>query len=119
MASEEYRYNLYLFREITRFIRWRHILGFRAAFINVLGNVLAFMPLGFFIPALNEKQQNGFWVVLICFSLSLQVEVIQLITKLGCFDVDDLFLNTLGGLFGYIVYFIMYKMHQKCRKRKG
>ncbi len=112
-ASEQYRYNLVFFREIVRFIRWRHILGFKAVFTNVFGNVLAFMPLGFFIPALNGKHQNGFWVVLICFSLSLQVEVIQMITKLGCFDVDDLFLNTLGGMFGYIVYYIMYKMHHK------
>ena len=50
-----------------------------------------------------------------CFVVSLVVETIQLIFKIGCFDVDDLFLNTLGGLFGVLLYFVF----QKCMKREG
>ena len=40
------------------------------------------------------------------FGLSLCVETFQLISKVGSFDVDDLLLNTLGGLAGYIVFVI-------------
>lgn len=105
--GEEYRYNLTLFKEITRFIRYRHLLGFKAVFINIAGNVIAFMPLGFFLPTLHPKKRNGIVVVIHCFLLSLLVEVIQLVFRMGCFDVDDLFLNTLGGLLGYLTYFII------------
>jgi hypothetical protein len=42
--------------------------------------------------------------VLYSFELSLVVELLQLVTKVGSFDVDDLMLNTLGGLFGFFVY---------------
>ena len=38
------------------------------------------------------------------FELSLVVELIQLITKVGSFDVDDLLLNTVGGMFGFVIY---------------
>lgn len=117
--TAEYRYNLELFKEITRFTRYRDILGWKAFFINVFGNVLAFMPLGFFIPALGNLRKNGLLVVLICFSLSLLVEVIQLVYKLGCFDVDDLLLNTLGGLLGYMVCLLLHKITEKRKGRKG
>ena len=79
--GEEYRYNLTLFKEITRFIRYRHLLGFKAVFINIAGNVIAFMPLGFFLPTLHPKKRNGIVVVIHCFLLSLLVEVIH--TKRG------------------------------------
>ena len=109
-TSVEYRYNLALFREIKRFYRYRYILGNRAFFINVFGNVIAFMPMGFLQP-LRRK----ILVVLNCFIVSLLVETIQLVFKIGCFDVDDLFLNTLGGLFGLMIYFVF----QKWMKREG
>ena len=102
--GEEYRYNLTLFKEITRFIRYRHLLGFKAVFINIAGNVIAFMPLGFFLPTLHPKKRNGIVVVIHCFLLSLLVEVIQLVFRLGCFDVDDLMLNDLGAALGFFLW---------------
>lgn len=47
-ARAEYSYNLTLFKEIRRFILYRDILGWCAVFLNIFGNVLAFMPFGFF-----------------------------------------------------------------------
>ena len=38
------------------------------------------------------------------FFISLTIEVIQLLTKVGCFDVDDMILNTLGAALGYGIY---------------
>jgi glycopeptide antibiotics resistance protein len=119
--NREYRYNLVLFQEVTRFADYRTnpYLGFGDFFINIIGNILAFMPLGFFIPALGRMRKNGFLVVLCCFSISLLVEVIQLVYRLGCFDVDDLFLNTLGGLLGYLVYRFIHWLAGMKSKRKG
>ena len=45
--------------------------------------------------------------------MSLSVECIQLITKTGCFDVDDIFLNTIGGILGYQVYALMQRKRDR------
>ena len=51
------------------------------------------------------------------FMVSLLVETVQLITKVGCFDVDDLFLNTVGVMLGYLCYYISKKMIGHMGKR--
>ena len=48
-------YNLVLFREIRRFVQYRHVLGTTAVLINVAGNVAVFVPLGFALPVLFER----------------------------------------------------------------
>ena len=45
--------------------------------------------------------------------LSLTVEVIQLVTRVGCFDVDDMILNTLGATLGYVLFFICNHIRRK------
>ena len=47
---------------------------------------------------------NFFHIVLLGVDFSLFVETIQLISKVGSFDVDDLILNTLGAALGYLAY---------------
>lgn len=43
-----YHYNLELFKEIRRFIVHRHTLGTKAVLLNLVGNIVAFVPFGFF-----------------------------------------------------------------------
>ena len=70
---------------------------------NLVGNILLFMPLGFSIPL--RFNVNKFWkVVLLGFFTSCVVEVIQLFTSIRSFDVDDLILNTLGAIIGFVLY---------------
>jgi glycopeptide antibiotics resistance protein len=47
-VMDEYHYNLELFKEIKRFIQYRHQLGTFAVFSNLFGNILIFMPVGYF-----------------------------------------------------------------------
>ena len=101
-----YRYNLTPFQEIKRFWTYRHRVGFWVSFLNLAGNVIGFLPFGFFLPILSRRLRNGVLVTMSGFGLSLLVESIQLIFKVGCFDVDDLILNTLGVLFGYLFFWI-------------
>ena len=99
----EYRYNLELFKEIKRFWYYREQLGFYAVFTNLLGNVLIFVPFGFFMPM--ASRYRSFWsAVFYSFILSFCVETFQLITTVGSFDVDDMLLNTIGGMVGYIIF---------------
>lgn len=101
----EYRYNLVLFKEIKRFWEYREELGAFAVFTNLFGNILIFMPFGFFMP-MASKYRSFFMTLFYSFGLSFCVEIFQLITKVGSFDVDDLLLNTVGGVAGYIVFVI-------------
>lgn len=115
VAAEErmYRYNLIPFVEIRRFWVYRKQLGVLAVFTNIFGNVIGFIPYGFILPVIIRKCRSGFFIVLSGFLLSLVVETIQLVTKVGCFDVDDLILNTLGAALGYLFFAICNYLRRK------
>ena len=103
-VEREYHYNLIPFFEINRFIVHYEVLGFKAVALNIFGNIAAFMPFGFFLPFFSNRCRYFLNTVFYTLELSLFVELIQLITKVGSFDVDDLLLNTLGGALGFFVY---------------
>ena len=85
--------------------------------INIVGNVVVFMPFGFFVPSL--KKWSFVRVVLTGFLFSLAVETVQLVTKVGTFDVDDLFLNTIGVTLGCIMFCFCRKIVRVVKKKKG
>lgn len=117
---QEYRYNLVLFQEIKRFWEYRHQVGIFAMFTNLFGNVIIFMPFGFFMP-MASKYRSFLATTFSSFGLSLCVETFQLVTKVGSFDVDDLLLNTIGGVAGYLVFVIcaaIRRKHDNKKKRK-
>ena len=118
---ETYKYNLELFKEIKRYWYNREKIGTLIFLINLVGNVVVFMPFGFLLPVMYSDQRKDvvyrghyfrsmLFVLLLGFLFSLVIEFIQLVTKVGCFDVDDLLLNTSGVLLGYIIYYISKKL---------
>ena len=115
VTAEErvYRYNLVPFVEIRRFWIYRKQLGMFALITNLFGNVIGFIPYGFILPVIAHKCRNGLFIVASGFSLSLLVETVQLIAKVGCFDVDDIFLNTIGGMLGYLVYALVQRKRDR------
>ncbi len=116
-AERTYHYNLVLFREIKRFIVYRDILGTYAVVANLFGNVVAFVPFGFFVPILMNRKKHPVIVILYGAEISLAVEIIQLVTKTGSCDVDDLLLNTIGVAVGYLGYEIFRAFHQKSKRK--
>lgn len=116
-VMKEYRYNLEFFKEIKRFIEYREKLGFESFVVNIMGNILAFAPFGFMLPHLNKKYRHFFFVLFLSALFSLSVELIQMLLKVGIFDVDDIVLNTFGGVIGYFGYAIL-KWIRKHRKKR-
>lgn len=114
----QYSYNLVLFKEIKRFWQYREQLGIYAVASNLLGNVLIFVPFGFFLP-MASVYRNFFSAVFYSFGLSLCVEVFQLLTMVGSFDVDDLLLNTVGGAAGYFVFIVCAAVRRKHVSKKS
>ena len=104
--------NLIPLRSITVYlyllIRQPNVNLLPYAWINFLGNLLLFLPLGFLLPCLSRRVRSWFRMQLTAFCLLLVVETLQLFTLLGSFDVDDMILNTMGVIIGYIVFKLLY-----------
>ncbi len=116
-GAVSYRYNLVLFQEIRRFWTYRRQLGFGPFITNLAGNVLIFVPFGFFLP-MASKFRSLPTTLFFSFILSLAIEMIQFMTQVGSFDVDDLVLNTLGGLIGYMIFAICHNAGVKKRRNR-
>ncbi len=110
-----YRYNLRPFHEIRRGIKNINTVGYRYVIVNVLGNIVAFMPFGFLLPLVSEARVHVGKAAVSTFLLSLAAETIQLLSRTGAFDVDDLILNTIGGIFGYLCYAVLAARRRKRR----
>lgn len=112
-AERAYRYNFVPFAEIRRFWMYREQLGTFAFLSNIAGNVIGFLPFGFILPVVAGRMRSGFLIVMSGFAFSLSVELIQLVTRVGCFDVDDLILNTSGAAIGYLLFVICNYIRRK------
>ena len=73
----------------------------RHAIINLGGNVIMFLPLGFFLAGIWRKQRNFFLCLLTCAVIIAAIEAVQYFTRLGSCDVDDFILNLPGAMLGY------------------
>ncbi len=89
--------NLVPFHEMTRYS-----IGSKAFFYNVIGNIVLFIPFGYFVSDyLKAKKIPHILVVSII--ISLTAELIQL--KIGrAFDIDDIILNVIGSIIGFMGY---------------
>lgn len=120
VPKDTYQYNLKPFAEINRYLKYADKLGYFSVILNLVGNVLCFMPFGFVIPVLAARYRSLGKMLILSFLASLLVETIQLFSKLGSFDVDDILLNTLGGVIGYLLFRVGNALlHSRHRKRKS
>ena len=101
--------NLDLFRVVEETYNAIVYLGFWQPFyINFLGNIILFMPIGFLLPLLFHKMEFFLYPILLGLCISLFIEVLQLPQSRSS-DVDDLWLNTLGAFLGYLCYYFIHK----------
>lgn len=85
----------------------------RLSYINLFGNVLMFIPLGFFLPATYIKQRKFWRCMTLSTAIILMVELAQLFSRLGTCDVDDLILNLIGCMIGYAIYSVLYSAKKR------
>ena len=111
-----YAYNLVPLKEITRYFRYYRTLGMPLFLINIVGNMVAFMPFGFFLPIISRRSRKWYNTVSFGLIFSLILETLQLIFKVGSFDVDDMLLNTVGAGLGFLVYRTVQRTRDKMRR---
>lgn len=95
--------NFIPFRSITDYLGSNSANVKRFAVSNVLGNIVIFVPLGGYL-SLFRNRQNANSNLLQIVIVSLLTEIIQGFTGIGAADIDDLILNSLGGLAGILGY---------------
>lgn len=89
--------NLTPFKEITRYP-----LTSTQFIYNVIGNIVLFLPFGFFVSDFI-KAKKTYQILIISTLISLTAELIQF--KIGrAFDIDDIILNVVGAILGFICY---------------
>ncbi len=99
--GSEHSLNLIPFASISDYVFRGSAVVQRFAAVNVIGNIVAFVPLGAYLPLVRRK--TGIWTnLLVVVSVSVTVEIIQGVFGLGVSDIDDVMLNTLGGLIGIL-----------------
>jgi glycopeptide antibiotics resistance protein len=74
------------------------------AYNNLTGNIIAFVPIGFLAPLILNNSRKFTNTFLIAFIICLSIELLQFVFNLGIFDIDDLILNVLGAVIGFIIY---------------
>lgn len=99
----ENRLQLSPLRTTTEFLQ----VGGWPMLVNVVGNLVAFMPLGFLWPLLRRGRTGAWRVGLLAAAVSLLIETLQYASARRIADVDDVLLNALGGLLGYGTYLVL------------
>ncbi len=90
---------------------FRYEFGTKLFYKNVVGNMLMFIPYGFFISYFLKIKKP--WLVLFLTTLvSITIEITQLLIG-RVFDIDDIMLNIVGGLLGFILYYLFVKIKSK------
>jgi glycopeptide antibiotics resistance protein len=98
--------NFIPFREITRY-------EFLSSYFihNVVGNILLFVPFGFFVSSVI-KSRKPFAIIFVSLICSLTIEITQYLIG-RTFDIDDIILNLAGCTLGYLVYLIIELLESK------
>ena len=74
---------------------------------QIFYNIIAFIPLGIFLPVLSRKMQKFRRTVVSAAVLSAFIEISQLAFRCGLCELDDVMNNTLGAAAGYTIWKIM------------
>lgn len=101
--------NFIPFREILRYN-----MGSRLFFKNVVGNMIMFMPYGFFV-SYYLKNKKPFLTFFLTIVASFSIETVQMVIG-RVFDVDDIILNLIGGILGYFIYKLLKAIGEKLPK---
>ena len=94
---QSYSNNFIPFKEILRYD-----FGSQYFYWNVVGNIMIFVPFGFFISLYLDSQKLN-RPVLITLITSLTIELVQMFIGRS-FDIDDILLNCVGGICGFLLF---------------
>lgn len=102
------------FETITSFLDWGSTDDI---WINIISNFVIFIPFGFLLPCLWDKFRRLWVIAPVCLATPVFIEFFQLFINRHT-DVDDVILNFLGGMFGWVIYRIINRITQKKKQNR-
>lgn len=99
-------YNLVPFKSIRMFFEYYfiyHDFSFEYWFLNIFGNIFLLLPFGALLPVILDRPLTYPRIFAASFCLTSAIELAQFYTGLGEMDIDDVILNVLGAMIGYIL----------------
>ena len=95
--------NLILFRNIFHYLQtMNYATGMRNIIVNIGGHMLMIAPFGFFLPRLHPRFQKLTFFIGVIILIMFMIEGLQFISMSGSFDVDDMLLNVIGAIIGFV-----------------
>lgn len=101
------------FKTIRMYIDYSYMLN---SFENLVGNIVVFIPFGLLFPYVHPRGKNFVVMFLNVLLLVLGIEVFQLFSAFGAFDVDDILLNCAGAVIGYLGFLFWESLKEKERQ---
>lgn len=101
---------------LTPFWEYRNMLsGHRQWFFfwQIVGNLVMLLPLGFMLPAMTGFFRKGLRAIFLVFCSSVAIELTQWYTARGLMEFDDVFNNTMGGIIGYLLFWLCFLRFSK------
>jgi len=107
-------------KEIKRYLDWSQgsDIGMHMMIYNIFGNILLYIPFGILYPLSKFRPKNPFLLVILVMVLSSLFEILQYFSRKGSFDIDDILLNTIGVVIGYIIFLLGTNIRNGRNKRK-
>jgi len=105
------RYNFYPFKTVIEFLSNASKYNFGIIFINLIANIITFIPLGFFTSLLFRRSGKLINTTLPCIFIIFCIEMGQFILNVGVLDIDDIILNTIGCTLGFVIYKVAKKIY--------
>ena len=105
--------NFIPFKTIRMYIDYSYKLN---SFENLVGNIVVFIPFGFLFPYVYRSGRNFLVMLFNALLLVLGIEIFQLFSAFGAFDVDDILLNCTGAVIGYLGYLLRESFRGKERQ---
>ena len=107
-SHEEYEYTISVFNSY----RWRFKSNGEQLLCQLLINLFMLTPVGFMLPVVIHSKHKYLITMALSLLLTVFIETMQLVTKCGSFEVDDIinnFIGTVMGILLYMLFNIIYK----------
>ena len=105
-SHEEYEYQINFFTSYRWFFQYNGEQVLRQLLINFV----MLMPAGFLLPVAINAKHKYLITMALSLLLTLFIETMQLITKCGSFEVDDIINNFVGAVLGMLIYALCSKL---------
>ncbi|WP_342565906.1 VanZ family protein [Paenibacillus sp. FSL R7-0345] len=99
------QYNLEPLHTVKLYFDLDNGVSFKGRLINLSGNIIVFIPFGILIPLVQARFRRVFTLTLWAVPSILLLETLQMLLRVGSFDVDDLLLNLIGVWTGLIILY--------------